>query len=270
MLRTRRRAVGRDAKSVFEALAVSRNHLSAIENARALPTEKMLGQLAEVLDYDAEDADHLVDLLHVARQHGWWEDYSRYASPEVLDLCGVEYGADGARVYDPLIVTGLLQTEEYARAIHEANPDNSKRRVDRMVRLRMQRQERLEPPDALRLSILQGETALHQEVGGREVLRSQLAHIATLIETHESILDFRVKPFSSTPVGFATASTVVLMDFSEGHLGTMAWMESPVSLSLTDDNDVVEAMELNFNLALESSLDHDASLDLVRRRISEL
>ena len=51
MLQSRRRSIGRDARTVFITLNVSRNHLSAIENARALPNETLLRQLAYVLEW---------------------------------------------------------------------------------------------------------------------------------------------------------------------------------------------------------------------------
>jgi transcriptional regulator with XRE-family HTH domain len=269
MLRTRRRAIGRDAKTVFESLAVSRNHLSAIENARALPTEKMLNRLIEVLEYDDQDAEYIIKILQIARHQGWWDDYSRYVPSEILDLCGLEYGAEKLRIYDPMVVTGLLQTREYTRALAAANPEYSRRAVDRTVNIRLQRQERLQSSDAPQITVLQGETALHQEIGGPEVLLNQLLHIERMLTTHDSI-DLRIQAFASTPVGFATAPTVVLLDFTTPYLNTMAWTESPVSLGITHERDTVEVIELNFDLALESSLNSDASLDLIRGRIAEL
>ena len=270
MLKARRRALGLNATAVFEAVKVSRNHLSAVENARALPAEEMLTKLSEIFDHSTEDADYVMSLLEIARQDGWWGDYEGHVGDKVAEFCGLEYGAKKVRIYDPMVITGLLQTEDYARAIIAAYPDFSRREVDRSVDLRMRRQERVHPPDALEISLVQGETALHQEIGGREVLRRQLAHLASVAEANEATLDFRIQPFSSTPGGFATTSTVVLLDFTTSHLGTMAWAESPVANEITEDDDVVEVMELNYELALQSSLNREASLDLVKRRLAEL
>ena len=270
MLKARRRELKRNARTVFDALKVSRNHLSAIENGRTLPTEPFLVRLTGVLDYDATDTEYLVKLLGIARDDGWWDEFARYVPSELIDLCGLEYGAESVRVYDPIVVTGLLQTEEYARAIIGAVPQHSKLDVDRFVRLRMKRQERLRPPDAVRALILQGETALHQQIGGVEVLRRQLTHIVDLIESLDPSLEFRIQPFTSTPAGFVTAATIVLLDFTTPYLDTWAWTTGATSVSITDDLDALELIEANLELALNSSLDRESSYDLVRRRIAQL
>lgn len=269
MLQSRRRSIGRDARTVFITLNVSRNHLSAIENARALPNEILLRQLASILDWE-DETDYLLDLLRIAHEDGWWDEYDHYANRELLDLSGLEYGAEKVRVYDPMLVTGLLQTEEYAHAIISAFPDVSQFAVDRLVKLRLKRQERLASPDPLQILALQGETALHQAVGGQAVLRRQLVHLASLVEELDSTLELRIQPFAATPVGFATAATTVLLDFTTPYLRTMSYTIGASSSEISHDVDTVELIELNFDLALEASLDRDASLDLIRRRIAAL
>ncbi len=270
MLRSRRRDLKRNARTVFEALEVSRNHLSAVENGRALPTEDFLVRLAGELNYEADETEYLIKLLGIARDEGWWDEYARYAPPELIDLCGLEYGAESVRVYDPTVVTGLLQTEEYARAIIGAFPEHSKLDVDRLVRLRMGRQRRLLGPDPLNVLVLQGETALHQQIGGPDALRKQLIHVADLIDSLGETLDFRVQPFSSTPAVFATTATVVLLDFTTPFLDTWAWTTGATSVNITDDFDALELIEANLELALESSLDREESYKLLLRRIAEI
>ena len=270
MLRTQRREVSRDARSVFDLLGVSRNHLSAIENARALPTDDTLRQLTDILECGPADASHLELLLRIAKQRGWWEAFSSRVPDGILNLCGLEHGAEGIKVYDPLIVTGLLQTEDYARAIISANPDQSRLGIERAVEVRMRRQNRLRPPEPLRVTILQGETALYQEIGGREVLKKQLMHLAHTVESDDTDIDFRIQPFTSTPAGFATASTVLIFEFETPYLGDMVWTESPIQLDVIDDEEQVEIVEVNFEMAMATSLDKERSLELVHQRIRDL
>ncbi|MGF1596086.1 MAG: helix-turn-helix domain-containing protein [Acidimicrobiales bacterium] len=269
-LKARRWETGRDARTVFQALHVSRNHLSAIENARALPTEEMLDAIATVLECDAEEGDYLRNLLRIARERGWWDEYARHVNADLLELCGLEHGAERLRIFDPRVVTGLLQTEEYARALTGASPDLSRLVVDSYVGLRMRRQERLRPPDPLVVTVVQGETALYQEIGGADVLLRQLRHLATVIDDLESTLSFHVQPFSSTPSALATASSIALFDFTTPYLGTMAWEAGQTTAGVTADPEQIELLEPSFELTLESCLDREASRDLVHRRLAEL
>ena len=86
ILSTRRREIGRDAREVFEALSISRNHLSAVENGRTLPTEELLRGIAGALQLPDGTTNHLIKLREVAQQPEWWDDYARTIPAGMIEL----------------------------------------------------------------------------------------------------------------------------------------------------------------------------------------
>jgi hypothetical protein len=82
--------------------------------------------------------------------------------------------------YNAELVTGLLQTEPYTRAIMTAALRTDNNDMERQITVRMQRQRRLTAADAPTLWVVLNESALHRQVGGPAVMREQLAHITEL------------------------------------------------------------------------------------------
>jgi hypothetical protein len=97
-------------------------------------------------------------------------------SPQYLTLLGYESSASIIQMFQPLVIPGLLQEEEYAREVIRAvSGSATDKRVDELVELRMRRQEELfERSDPPEMFFVIDEAALHRWVGGREVIRHQL------------------------------------------------------------------------------------------------
>jgi hypothetical protein len=109
-----------------------------------------------------------------------------------------------------------------------------------------------------------------QQIGGPQVLRDQLIHLANFIEGHPDSLLVRVLPFETTPLGMTGASTFHLLDFVDSYLPSVAYRESITTLGTTDDPDIVDFAKVSYSQAEESCLDREASFDLIRERIDEL
>jgi transcriptional regulator with XRE-family HTH domain len=84
------------------------------------------------------------------------------------------------RTYDPEVIHGLAQTEDYARALISSNPVHRPGDVTRLVQARMARQQRLNGANPPELHMVLSEGALHREVGGPEVMKAQLQHLVEL------------------------------------------------------------------------------------------
>ncbi len=269
-IRNRRHELGVDAKTVAQRLGFSRNFFSAIENNRALPADNRLEELIDVLEFDDTDAAELRVLLAAARERGWWEDYRKLVNnDDVLQLFGLEDGADKIEIYEGLVVTGLLQTEEYAEAIIRTDPHISRADVTRYVELRMRRQARLLGPDAPLLSVILSEGAILQEVGRRGVLRRQLVQLVSQIESMSDKLRVRVRPFRVPTAGFVTATTLVLMDFGPSHLGRAVWREAGGPFAVSYGGELVEVTKVNLAQVDSVCLSEAESLSLIHKRISE-
>jgi transcriptional regulator with XRE-family HTH domain len=115
---------------------------------------------------------------------GWFGRFYRSASSwaglEFLEWTELEQRATVIRHYEPLLVPGLLQTADYARAILGWKPDSADAEVNLTKRLERQRiLDRDNPPE---LRILLGESVLYREVGGPDAMRGQIEHLAEIAE----------------------------------------------------------------------------------------
>jgi hypothetical protein len=87
-------------------------------------------------------------------------------------------GGTGVGVADAEFVPGILQTEDYARAVHQARRINATEgEIDRLVRVRLERQELLKSDDAPELWLVLNEAVVRRVVGGPDVMRAQLARL---------------------------------------------------------------------------------------------
>ncbi|MEU8272099.1 helix-turn-helix transcriptional regulator [Sphaerisporangium sp. NPDC049002] len=98
----------------------------------------------------------------------------------------IEPQATALRTWDPLLVPGLLQTEAYARAVFRGHLATPEEKVEQQVRARIQRSLILEGHNAPTLWVLLDEFVLRRPIGGAEVMRQQLAHLAT-VANHRNV-----------------------------------------------------------------------------------
>ncbi len=272
-LRQRRKELGIDAATVSSAVGVSRNYWSAVENDRTLLAKDKLEALAPVLEFSEAELGLLLELNETARMPRWWSEYEGlHANEDLMKLFGFEYGAAWIQTYESQLVTGLLQTEEYFRALAGANPNATEVSVRQRLKLRMRRQERIvDSADPLRLTLLMSEAAVTQQFGGPGVLKRQLEHLVERIDALPDSLEVRIIPFTSTPLGMTGASTVHLLGFDNPDLPTIVHREAVTALAITEDPDEVESIRVNYVRALgESSLDKEESRRLISERIETL
>ena len=256
------------AKAVSDHLGFSANYWSAIENSRALLATERLGPLLELLEVEEDEAAELTDLLAAARKPGWWQDFSSTASPEFLRFVGLEYGASRIWSYENAVFHGLLQTEEYARAMINAAPHISPVEVRRSVALRMRRQQELFGRDQLpSMTFLLSEAVLMQHYGGPRILHDQLQHVLDLANDVGESLELRVQRFERTPLGFTGAATVVILGFDRSRILPIAWREAGTHDRLDDGEDSVELLKLHLDRALGSTASHAESLEMLAERI---
>ena len=272
-IRERRRELGLEVKTITSQLGFSRNYWSAVENDRTLLADEKLEALFDILEFSDTDRDELRDLRQQSRRRGWWMDYPVLDTDELREVqhyYGLEAGAAHVRSFEGAIVTGLLQTEEYARAMMTANPALSMLQVDQFVEIRMRRQRLLRSDQPLRLTTVMSEAAIRQEIGGPQALARQLHHLLTLIEELDETLEVRIMPFGSTPGGILGASTLYILDFASTNLDRLVWRESIGPIGVVNDQTTVHWIELSYDQALDHCLDRDSSAALIERQIEQL
>lgn len=162
----------------------------------------------------------LLELAEDATQRGWWEDYADDLSPGYLEFIGLEAEATSSLQWQADVIPGLFQTEDYARELSVAwqtvDPTSPPAVLDRFVRARMRRQERLTHEPVLELSVVLDEAVLLRKVGGRAVMRAQLERLADVADLPH--VDLRVLPLNrEIALG---AGSFVIMSFGSPAAGT--------------------------------------------------
>ncbi|MFQ6325457.1 MULTISPECIES: Scr1 family TA system antitoxin-like transcriptional regulator [unclassified Nocardia] len=263
-LRELREQRGFDSATFAKRVGFTPANWSHVEKGRRVLTTNTIGPVLELLEVDVEEREELLALLEASKQRGWWAKSSALIGPELQRLYGMESGAQSIRSYDSLVVPGLLQTEDYARALISADVMIRPVQVEQLVAIRMRRQERLRGKNRIELTAVIGEGTLLQQTGGPKVLYGQLEHLAALIEELDSI-EVRVIPFSATAGAVLGGSSFHLIDFAGEQLPTFGWAESAVFGGAVDDPEQVRDLSFAYVRALEQSLNRDESLALISR-----
>ncbi|MGW5040297.1 helix-turn-helix domain-containing protein [Streptomyces parvulus] len=179
-LRRLRELKGMTAEEVAERLLVSQSKISRLENGRRSISQRDVRDLCGV--YEVEDqriVDSLMQMAKDSRQQGWWHAFGDIPYSVYI---GLETDAESLRTYEPQIITGLLQTRAYAEAlIQGALPETSVADIEKRVQVRIRRQERTSAENnPLRLWVVLDEASLRRVVGGKQVMREQLEHVAEM------------------------------------------------------------------------------------------
>ncbi|MEU7408142.1 helix-turn-helix transcriptional regulator [Streptomyces sp. NPDC042638] len=171
-----------------------------------------------------DEAEAFVQLAEEANRPGWWQRFHDILPNWFSMYVSLEGAAGLIRSYEPHFVPGLLQTEDYARAVLKSGAvgQTSPEDIERHVALRMQRQTLLTRPDAPRFWAVMDETALRRPVGGPEVMRAQIDKL--LEATKLSHVTLQVAPFANGPHP-GTYGPFVLFRFAMSELPDMVYSE---------------------------------------------
>ncbi|MFW6695204.1 helix-turn-helix domain-containing protein [Streptomyces sp. MAR4 CNX-425] len=258
-----REEAGKTPEEAAERIGCHRTKISRIENAHLGIS---LGELRDLLAfYGVEDADYVEQLVGLARrgrEPGWLQRLGT-ALPSYADYVGYEQSANYIRSYEPLLVTGLLQTPDYARALLEgSNAILSRQRMDELVGVRMERQRVLEDDKHPRLCVIEGEAALLTCVGGSKVMRAQLDHLLTLAE-HPNV-ELQVVPHSAgAHAGFMGA--FVLFGFPTPAFSDVVCVEHYTGTLYLETPEEIETYTLTFDSLRSTALAPAESRDLITR-----
>lgn len=142
---------------------------------------------------DAALREKLLDLSKDVWQKGWWDGYAADVVGSLIDYAWLESRADHIRSYAAIVIPGLLQTPEYAKAVIRANDtDATPEQVERWHELRMQRQKVLSDDEPTRLTCILDEGVLRRQIGDSQVMTAQLDHLLQHAATPTT--DIRVLP----------------------------------------------------------------------------
>lgn len=209
-LRRRREAAGVTIDGVADRLECSASKISRIETGHTSATPRDVRDMLEIYGVRGPECEELVQIAREARQKGWWHPYSTVLTGAYV---GLEAAAQSVRAYEQQVVPGILQTEDYAKAmIRAARPDITADEVDRRVRVRLGRQSLLNQDDPIELWVVLDEAVVSRPVGGDGVMRAQLERLVDAADLPNVTL--QILPFEAG--GHAGMDgTFAILDFPE-------------------------------------------------------
>lgn len=263
-LRELREQRGFDSATFAGRVGFTPANWSHVEKGRRVLTPNTIGPVLELLDVSESEREELLALLQASKERGWWAKSSALTGPELQRYYGMEYGADSLRSYDSFVIPGLLQTEDYARALISADVMIRPVQVEQLVTVRLRRQQRLRGPDRVDLTAVVGEATLLQQIGGPKVLRGQLEYLVDLLQELDTV-EVRVIPFSASAGAILGGASFHLLDFAGETLPTFAWVESAVFGGAVDNPEQVRDLAFAYVRAQDQSLSRTDSLALIRK-----
>ena len=233
-LRYYRTRAGLSQKDLAARVNVSHDVISKIETGERPPAEDFPPRLDAIPELGTQGAltrlwDHLKKSLK-RRAYGWFQ---RWAD--------IEAEATTLRWYEPLVVPGLLQTEDYAQAIFTAHLNGDTDDLDERVAARLARQAVLERAGAPQLWCVLDEGVLHRAVGGSKVMQSQLYRLAEIAE--HSKVAIQVIPGAIAHAGLLGHFVIADLDGKP----PMVYLETAAEGQVTDSPSVVAHVALSFD-----------------------
>ncbi|MFI1730162.1 helix-turn-helix domain-containing protein [Streptomyces acidicola] len=172
-LRLRARMSSDTAATLLEG---ERSRISYIESGRLSVSRNRLHLLLR--EYGCPPGPYFDELMSMgqASGKGWWDEFDDTIGPAARDLAELESRSTVLRTHEPMFIPGVLQTEDYARAVL-SETERDPQLVDRYVQFRLERQRILATDSPVTYRAVIHEAALHVRVGGPEVMRAQLLRL---------------------------------------------------------------------------------------------
>lgn len=184
-LKRLRSAAAMTREQVEEQTGITVGTLYRVEMAKARPQKRTLLTLLDLYGMsDPEERTALTELARNAGQLGWLQRYEPDLPEDYQQYITFEAEASRLYNYESLYVPGLLQTEAYARAvIRGVLPEKSNEEIEQRVEVRLRRQAALAKETPVGLWAVVDEAAVRRVVGGTQVQREQLRHLAEAAES---------------------------------------------------------------------------------------
>jgi len=246
-----------------EAIRATHSKISRLERGRSAARQRDVADLLTLYGVtDEAEREKLLALTRQANAPGWWQQYSDIL-PRWFELyIGLEKAASVIRTYEVQFVHGLMQTEDYARAvILIANAHAPAEEIDRRVSVRMRRQQLLTEPGAPELWAVLDEAALRRPPDGRAVMRAQLEHLLQLTDLPNVTL--QIVRFDAGPHA-AAGGPFTILRFPEPDLPDLVYLEQLNSaLYLDQPDDVIDYVTVMDQLCVQAETGA-ASKDMLR------
>jgi transcriptional regulator with XRE-family HTH domain len=264
-LREIRESKGKSGDTVAAALRWSPSKISRYELARTGLKPREVERLLDYYEITGARRELLVSLAEDAARKGWWEEFADIISADYQQFIGLEHEASSIDIWHVEVVTGLLQTEAYAR--HIISSYNQVERIspgmiERLVKIRMQRQQVLTREPVAEISVVLDESVLKRRVGDGLVMHEQLQRLAR--EADRPNVTLRILPLDGQHTVFG--ESFVLFRFGPDN---DAMLQDVVSTEHLQNDFSVEGERetylhrLAFQILVDAALDPASSRALI-------
>jgi transcriptional regulator with XRE-family HTH domain len=273
----RRRRLGAELRKMREHAGMSLSEAAAIhrvDKATISNTESArFGVSADrvrvwATNYSCPDREYIDALAEMAGERGsnWWDEYRDVLPAGVLDLAEMEYHAVAIRCGQMTHMPGLLQHEDYARAVfEEAVPPLTSEDLERRLSFRVRRSDVLDGSIPPKCTFLIHEAALRMQFGGRHVVKTQLDHL--LKQSDRENVEIRVVPFAAGGFAYAGSST----SYAYGPVVQLDTVQVDIPGGATFQH--AETHLANYRAALDRmeqrSIGPDTSRDFIRELVQQ-
>ena len=267
-LRRLREAAGITREDAGHAIRASHAKISRLELGRVGFKERDVADLLTLYGVtDDGERSAVLDLMRQANMRVWWQRHSDLLPNWFETYLRLEQVAKVVRTYQLQFVPGLLQSEEYARAVIGHGHSRSADELDRRVQLRMDRQDMLHQPDAPHLWAVIDEAALTRAFGPARVMRDQLKHlleVSAAPNIHVQVLPFRSGAHAAAGGSFS------ILRFAEPDLPDVVYLEQLTSAVYLDKRADVEEYQLIMERVTVQAETPAQSRETIRRLMAEL
>ncbi|WP_066948718.1 helix-turn-helix domain-containing protein [Streptomyces lushanensis] len=263
-LRRYRKGRGISLKDAGRHIGASESKISRLETGQHEFKAGDIGRLLDVYGVVPAQQRYLMGLLEHANKRPWWQDWSDVATKQLQAFVSFEEMAQRIRTYEPTQLPGLLQTEEYARAVIEAGEEvSSPHEVERLVGLRLQRRKRFEdePTTGKRLIAVIDEVTLMRPFGNKGVMQRQLDHLITLTEHPRHTMRIAELRRPNLPV---MLGMTVIFDFENRLLPDIVYTEQFDGAFILQEEKQVDGRIKAFDRLQNASLSHQRSAQRLR------
>jgi transcriptional regulator with XRE-family HTH domain len=265
-LKRLREAAGLTGERVAEEMGWSAAKVYRIEGDRVRVLPRDVKRLLGLYKITGAQHDAVMELARLARVKGWWHQYSG-AIPEWFQFhVGLEAAASALRLYESELVTGLLQTEDYARAIMSTAPEPDTDEADRQIAVRMERQKRLAVADPLSVWAVLNEAVIRRLAGGATVMREQLDHLAGLSALKN--VTVQVLPFAAGAHS-AMHGSFKIIEFPEPVDPDVVYLEVQTGALYLEKKEEVRRYSVMFDHLRAQALSPEASRALMAQAARE-
>lgn len=265
-----REQAGLTIDDVTEQLEWSAAKVSRIENARVRVLPRDVRHLLRIygVKEDGREWNILLTLAREAHQKGWWHAYGDALGESLQTYIGLEAAAVSLRTYEPECVPGLLQTEEYARAVIRAGLSaGTDQENEKYVQLRMTRQAKLAQSSPPELWAVVNEGAIRRLVGGRAVMRDQLGQL--LDAGRRPHITVQVVPFD-VGAHMGMGGAFIMLSFPEPADPDVVYVNYSTGALFLEKPAELDRSALIFNHLRATALSVGQSRDLISRVRTEL